>query len=58
MERIFVMNPDRRAVLRLVKTGAIHGDRQEILAGLDAGEFVVLNPPTGLREGQSLEVQP
>lgn len=58
MERIFVMNPDHRAVLRLVKTGAVHGARQEILAGLDEGEFVVLNPPTGLREGQSLEVLP
>jgi RND family efflux transporter MFP subunit len=46
------------AVLRLVKTGAVRGDRVEILSGLNTGERVVLNPPAGLREGQWLEVQP
>jgi RND family efflux transporter MFP subunit len=58
MERVFVVGEGRRAVLRLVKTGAAHGDRVEILAGLDDGEQVVLTPPVGLREGQPLEVQP
>ena len=47
-----------RAVLRLVKTGAARGDRVEILSGLADGERLVLNPPAGLREGQSLEIQP
>lgn len=58
MERIFVAGDGNRAVLRLVKTGATRGDRVEILAGLDDGERVVVAPPTGLRDGQSLEVQP
>jgi len=58
MERIFVAGADSRAVLRLVKSGPAHGDRIEILSGLDAGEHVVVDPPAGLREGQSLEILP
>lgn len=58
LERVFVVGPDQRAVLRLVKSGARHGDRVEILAGLSAGESVVLEPPAGLHEGRLLEVTP
>lgn len=56
LERVFVV-VQGRAVLRLVKTGARTGDRIEILAGLDAGESVVVVPPAGLREGQSVDVR-
>jgi len=56
MERVFVAGEDNRAVLRLVRTGARHGDRIEVLSGLAHGERVV--PPAGLVEGQALEVQP
>lgn len=58
MERVFVAGEGNRAVLRLVKTGATHGDRIEILSGLGDGERVVLAPSASLREGQPLEVQP
>lgn len=58
MERIFVVGDDHRAVLHLVKTGAVRGDRVEILAGLDDGERVVSPLPAGLREGQPLEATP
>jgi membrane fusion protein, multidrug efflux system len=58
LERVFVVGADKHAVLRLVKSGARYGDRVEILSGLSAGESVVLNPPTGLREGRALEVTP
>lgn len=58
MERVFVADDDKRASLRLVKTGAARGDRIEILSGLDDGERVVVAPPAGLREGQPLEIQP
>lgn len=58
MERVFVAGADQRTVLRLVKSGAVRGDRVEILSGLDAGERVVINPPAGLREGQLLEILP
>ena len=57
MERVFV-EANGHAVLRLVKTGAKHGDRIEILSGLTDGDKIVLNPPDALREGQRLEVQP
>jgi len=58
MERVFVENDARRAVLRLVRTGAAVGDRVELLSGVDDGERIVLSPPPGLREGQALEVLP
>ena len=58
MERVFVVGENNRAVLRLVKTGATRGERLEILSGLDAGERVVVAPPAGLREGQTLEILP
>jgi len=58
MERVFVVGAGNRAGLRLVKTGAMRGNRLEILAGLDDGERVVLTPSAALREGQPLEIQP
>ena len=57
MERIFVVEQGR-AVLRLVKTGRSLNGRSEILSGLNAGERVVLTPPTALRDGQPVTVQP
>ncbi|MBN1268147.1 MAG: efflux RND transporter periplasmic adaptor subunit [Kiritimatiellae bacterium] len=35
---------DGRAHRRLVRTGAAHGDRVEILSGLQAGDVVLVNP--------------
>ena len=58
MERVFPVGEGNRAVLRLVRTGARRGDAVEVLAGLDAGDRVVLAPVATLREGQPLEVQP
>ena len=58
MERAFVVGEGGRAQLRLVRTGASVGGRVEILAGLDDGESVVVAPPAGMREGETLEVQP
>ena len=58
MERVFVAGEGNRAVLRLVKTGATHGNKVEILAGLDDGERIVLSPPVSLRDGQPLEILP
>lgn len=57
LERIFVADASGHAALRLVKTGATHADRIEILSGLDDGERVILSPSPALREGQALEVQ-
>lgn len=58
MERVFAVDARTRASLRLVKTGAVRGDRIEILSGLDATDRVVVAPPPALREGQPLEIAP
>jgi hypothetical protein len=58
MERVFVVEDGKRAVLRLVRTGARRGGQVEVLAGLAADERVVLAPPAGLRDGQPVEVLP
>lgn len=50
VERVFVVS-DGVARMRLVRTGAVTGQRIEIQAGLEAGETVILNPPAGLRSG-------
>lgn len=57
LERIFVVGPDNRAQLRLVKTGAARGELVEILSGLDDGERVIAGAPAGLIEGQPLEIE-
>jgi HlyD family secretion protein len=44
---------DRRAV----KTGGMDGDRVEVLAGLTAGERVVVSPPPSLTSGQRVSEQ-
>jgi hypothetical protein len=41
-----------------VKTGATHGDRVEFLAGVSAGESVVIAPPGTLRDGQPIVTAP
>jgi RND family efflux transporter MFP subunit len=58
IERVFVVGADHRALLRLVKSGARRGDRLEILAGLNAGERVVVAPAAGLRDGARVEIKP
>jgi RND family efflux transporter MFP subunit len=57
MEQVFVVS-DGRAHLRLVKTGARAAGRVEIFSGLNAGETVVVEPPAGLRDGDSVKILP
>jgi membrane fusion protein (multidrug efflux system) len=57
LERVFVAS-DGHADLRLVKTGTRRGDDVEVLAGLSAGETVIISDTTHLREGQPLQVRP
>ncbi len=58
MERVFTVGENHRASLRLVKTGAGHGDRIEIVSGLDATDRIVVAPPATLRDGQPLDLVP
>lgn len=55
MERVFVAVEDH-ALLRLVKTGATEGQQVEVLTGLDAGEWIVVDSTETLTDGQPLEV--
>jgi len=57
MERVFAV-AEGRAVLRLVKTGRTAAGRTEILAGLAAGDQVIVAPPAALRDGQAVTVRP
>ena len=57
MERVFVVATGR-VQLRLVKTGATHGDRIELLSGVAAGESVVVAPSGTLRDGQPVTSAP
>ena len=43
---------DRTARLRLLQTGIVLGERVEVVAGLDPGEPVVVNPPPTLADGR------
>ncbi|HSK39621.1 MAG TPA: efflux RND transporter periplasmic adaptor subunit [Arenibaculum sp.] len=57
LEYVFVA-AGGRAQLRLVKTGRREGQEVQILAGITAGEPVVISGGAQLREGQPLEIQP
>ncbi len=46
-----------RARLRVVRTGRRENGRVEILAGIEAGESVALQPPHALADGQRVTVQ-
>ncbi len=53
MDYVFVAE-DGLARLRIVRTGEVVDGSVEILAGLDGGETIVLDPPTELEDGQPL----
>jgi multidrug efflux pump subunit AcrA (membrane-fusion protein) len=42
---------------RAVRTGGADGDRLEVLAGVRAGERVVVSPPATLGAGQQISVR-
>jgi membrane fusion protein (multidrug efflux system) len=51
MEKIFVVQ-ENRALLRLVRTGAVMNGQVEILAGLEPGEIIVAQEGSQLIDGQ------
>lgn len=56
LEILFVI-ADRRAQLRLVKTGRNLGAQLEILSGLEPGDSVVIDGASQLTDGQPVEVK-
>ena len=57
LEFVFVPS-DGEAVMRIVKTGRLCGDDVELISGVEAGETVVVEGASQLRDGQPLEVGP
>jgi RND family efflux transporter MFP subunit len=54
---VFVVRDDV-ARLRLVQLGSLGPDGAEVVAGLDAGERVVIDPPAALTDGAPVGVRP
>lgn len=57
MEFVFVV-ADKRAQLRIVKTGRRFGNEVELLSGVSAGEQVVTEHAASLVDGQLVKTQP
>lgn len=57
MDYVFV-SADKMARLRIVRTGQKAGGETEILAGLDSGETILVDPPAALQDGHPLAVKP
>jgi RND family efflux transporter MFP subunit len=57
LELVFVA-AEGHARLRLVKSGRVSGAETELLAGVSAGESVIVEGASGLRDGQPITVQP
>jgi RND family efflux transporter MFP subunit len=55
MERVFIVESGV-ARMRLVRTAPIGDGHVAIQSGLQGGEWVILNPPAGLRDGARVEV--
>ena len=48
---------DGHAERRAVKPGLVQGDQQQILAGLVAGDTVIVKGPADLKDGQAVEIK-
>jgi RND family efflux transporter MFP subunit len=54
---VFLVRPDGTVERRAVRTGGIDGDRQEVVAGLRAGDRVVVAPPPALSDGARIIIK-
>jgi len=54
---VFVVRPDNTVERRAVRIGGTDGDRQEVVAGLRAGERVVVVPPPAMVDGARVVVK-
>jgi multidrug efflux system membrane fusion protein len=52
----YVVSPDGKASVRVLKLGQIDGDQVQILSGLNAGDRVVVDGADRLREGAEVRV--
>lgn len=54
LEGLFVLDGERRARLRWIRTGRTLDDRIEVLSGLEPGEHFVVDPPLALGDGTTV----
>jgi RND family efflux transporter MFP subunit len=54
LEGLFVLDAERRARLRWIRTGRALDDRIEVLSGLEPGERFVVDPPLALGDGTTV----
>jgi multidrug efflux pump subunit AcrA (membrane-fusion protein) len=52
---IFIVDGEKKARFRLVRTGRSFGKSLEILSGLKPGEKYLLNPPSNMTNGSRVE---
>lgn len=56
-QKVVFLVKDNHAERRAVKVGENHGTQTEIMAGLAAGDSVVVRGPADLKDGQAVEVR-
>lgn len=54
---VYVANDDNTFTLRPVETGIVTHTYAELLSGLEAGDWVLLNPPSSIQEGVRYNVE-
>ncbi len=54
---VYLVRPDATVAVRVVRTGAVDGEREQIVAGLAAGDRVVVDGTDRLREGAKVSIQ-
>ena len=54
---VFVLRADNTVERRAVRTGGTDGDRQEVIAGLNSGDRVVVTPPPTMVDGAKVIVK-
>ena len=57
LEQVFTVDEGRTVHLRLIKTGKTFGDSLEVLAGLENGDTIIINPPPGLTDRSRVNVE-
>lgn len=58
LDLVYVVTPDNRAMLRLVRIGRLADDKLEILSGLRENEMVVVSDQRDLLDGDLVQVAP
>jgi len=52
---VFVVDSEKRARFRLIRTGSAAGDQVEVISGLPKDTRIVVSPPSKLTNGSQLE---